>query len=507
MIDATSSPCFLVREGDVLRRASLLEILTKPGLTLSGPTPLLEAIQLQVAASLTADVLDGYHDGDLSDIAAEVARRIEAHPGRHLLDGDGFRYRQVRIENGESETGSNMVGQMFPNFAPLTKDGDDQFKFGWRGVNDWHGLCPCCTLLGLTFVACFSGGSGGKVAGVWKNGVMTFPILSTLSETVVLNALAWDPDEELAELGKLASLGTRVSADPWSDPVYVGAVAGSKNFDDSFKTISHLRALVPWAVWAGWEEVADHPCALCGLPSDVLCTSIVSPVKEGGDYKQGKMGWPKSSEGVTDVPPSPHHASPFNDEGKPLSISQSVDLISVSKDLFNKNHAARVLKLALKDDLDIGDNGQKMASAASLMVVMISNDHQGKVTVGRVAHIPIKSRRNEMYVRCSALYDASREIEGLLRTALNRILFKLGESDKVRVRVCVDSWRMCCAYFTDYLGEDDLPKWTSFLRKEALKTFDMAALPLYEQGHNPKTKEPLGKIAAYARMDILRSKA
>lgn len=505
MIDAASTPCFLVREGTVLRRASLLEILTRPGLRLSGPTPMLEAVQLMVAAAITADVLDGYHSDNMSDVAAVAADRIKANPERHRLDGDGFRYRQVRLEEGEASSGFEMQGHLFPNFSPLAQD--SKFRFGWKSHNSWHGFCPCCTLLGLTFVSCFASGTGGKTSGPWKNGVMTFPVLDTLASTVALNALAWDPSSDLSALPEgLASLSPRSGKDPWADPAYLKAVAESGTFDRSFKTIPHLRALTPWAMWANWETVDGLPCALCGLPSDVLCTSMVFPKQVNKKYK-GKLGWPKSEAGITDAPPSPHHASLLKDDGKPREFNPSDELISVARHLFSDATASRGVKLSYGD---AAGDPVHLSENASLMVLMVSNDHKGLAPVGHVSHIPLVAGCGEMYDRCSALYETSKEIEDRLKSALGRLMFiKANEADRVRVDSWVAVWKLNTRMFVNYLGPHDQPRWKAFLRKEALAVFDRAAQPFYEQGYTKDTKDtpsiPLGKIAAQARLNIIRS--
>lgn len=497
MIDAAHGNCFTVTGKGY---TSLRDLLTGPqeGISFEGPTPFLEATQLMIAAGIVADYLTADDAGeDLDTVADRVLGRMDARPGRHRLDGDGPRYLQVRLDDEacEEKDVAGLDGELFPNFGMMSK-GDSEFNFGIRPHTSRDGFCPSCALIGLNFVAKFSGGTGGKVSGPWKHGLLTFPIFRSLRDTILVNALAW----RKVKLPQTQDVGV----DPWADNTYTSEVAKSGTFREEFKTVPHLRALTPWAVWLKWE-VRHGTCSLCGKETGHLAVGVRAPVKDQGKYT-GKLGWPKTvnakGKSVSDCIPSPY--TPVDmDKGEIKSRPATRDeLLSVADSILYGSEAAPALSVI--DEEQTIEDGR----GYSVLVAGIFNDHKGVGSYAYVTHIPVKSDLYSLSAQCARLQSDFEQQGGNLRKGLGaaRSLRKSVKEPKISGDIAYDLWKEIAGEFIRYLEIEQRAAWQAHLKSEALRLYDQATQWAYET-----TKEfdgfPVAKLAAWGRSTVNRNES
>lgn len=496
MLDAATSPCFTVLMNGAPTRVSLRDLLSSSneGVSFAGPSSFLEATQLLVASSVLADYVheDDNEEEDLDALASSLIARIDAQPGRHRLDGDGARYLQVPLPEAlrEEKDVSGMDGELFPNFGMMSKKASDNFNFGLRPLACRDGLCPSCALLGLNFAAKFSGGTGGKVSGPWKAGLLTFPTFTSLRTTIIVNALAWmDVGEPIAEW---ACLPYKTPKDPWADPSYTSEVAKSGTFKSEFKTVPHLRALTPWALWLRWEEKKNGWCNLCGMSSDYLAVGVYAP-KKGKEGYSGKLGWPKETnakgESASALTPSPFTPILTTKTGSRAALSPKNNLLSVAENIFGSEKAH-----AIKDTDRFG--------SASVLVASIFNDHKGAGSYSFTVHVSAREGLEHLATQCGTLHALFEAQAERLRRGLWHVVPKAKPSPlwKASQETARDLFQSAAADFVPYtsLGRYSVETWEAHLKVRALHIFDEATRWAYETTQTFDGR-PAAKCATYGR--------
>lgn len=494
MLDAATYPCFTILMGGLPTRVSLRDLLATPfaGATFAGPTPFLEATQLLVASAILADYAhEADNEADLDDLVADLIARIDAQPGRHRIDGDGPRYLQVHlpVASREEKDVEGIDGELFPNFGMMSKD-DGKFNFGFRPHASQDGFCPSCALLGLNFVAKFSGGTGGKVSGPWKSGLLTFPTFTSLRTTIIVNALAWTDVGDRAVV-EWTDFPYEVPVDPWADPSYTSEVARSGTFKNEFKSVPHLRALSPWAVWLQWEK-KDGRCSLCGLPSEHLAVGAYTP-KKGKEGWPGKLGWPKDKnakgESVSALTPSPYTPILTTKTGSRAAMVPKNDLLSVAQNIFGSERAH-----ALMDTDRFGPS--------SVLVAGILNDHKGAGSYSFTTHVPAREGLEHLATRCGNLHAAFEAQAERLRKGLWHAVPEAKPSPMwvARKDAALTLFQDVASDFVPYTasGPHAVETWEAHLRARALHIYDAATSWAYET-----TKSfdgvPAAKCATYGR--------
>lgn len=544
MIDAATSPCFTISKAGRREQISLQDLMRDKhvGTHFMGPTPFLESIQLFTASLILADILKNDVDPNESDLDA-VARLILGRmtPGRFALDGDMYRYMQVplavdvgTIENKEFYTNLSLPaleGTFFQGIATVSDTGLDEeeteageakppkeaaFNFGTRPHCSPDGFCPSCALIGLVFCAKCAPGTGGKVAGQWQSGLMTFPIFESLRDTLIVSALAWSKTDAPGEPPEWFPFAGNSIRDPWTDDVYLAAVANGGPWDQSFKTMSHIRAWTPWALWLQWEEKPSI-CTLCNLRTPIVAVGATGPKKiieveevAGKIVKKskytGKFGWPKKADEkgtmLKDAIPNP-----FMPNLK--TLPKRTDLLSEAHPLLSgSDTAARVLRIQHVDEFE-NIELQQDEIPRSVLVAGLFNDHKSVGTFTYTVHIPLRNDPNHLANHCSQLYDVfvkrGKQFELGLFQAMGHEQKADFKKHTTRVK---EEWSGLAQYFTEFLDiHHSLPEWETFLRNRALRLYDQATAHLYGTGYikDPKNDAPISiaKKAAFGRFTVL----